>query len=845
MDNPTQGNDGIPTSQELMEIYSSPDPFSESSHVSHAGGGDIIHEKSSQNLEDSDELQEVLTMSDCPSTDKKTDLGAGESSNWLKDDEFIPWRGCPLSELQKGATRFGMPQMHPIKPSSYHTVLFQVPGSKEPYPAPLDAWDGHHVRLPCSPSNLYPVGDSVKPRWEIIKSALQRPIENSKDLERAIMSYNRTYANRWNFTGLHEFFNEIIEEEEKSCFFVELLPQMVELALLLPCLITRPIPLLRQHQNRSISFSQRQAACLLANAFFCTFPRRNAAKQTSEYSSFPDINFNKLFQEQKKKIYKRRTHEKLKCLFHYFRRVCHKPPPGSLTFTRQYVTPSHIPTWEYSSHYFRKLHVASKGTIEDYGKGMLQVDFANKMVGGGVLGWGCVQEEIRFVICPELIVARLFTESLAPTEALLITGAEQFSSYEGYADTFMWDGDYQDDTPRDSSGRMLCTVVAIDALSLRSPNQQYNVDNIIRESNKAYAGFLNMDVSNDNLSAVATGNWGCGVYRGNPQLKALIQLLAAAQTGRSVAYFTFGNIHLRDKLANLHKFLIDNRATVGLVWRHMCQYYEQCYRNGSFVMDLYDFIHKSMDPTYTVKLSPVKGRKALISPKKFFNISPTKASPDKKESGKVTGFKKQEVKEKTFRIFSMRKNTLSKNTVIQNSARRNLNRSNSNEGYEAVRGKSGQSLLKTVSEAESSGIIGHSSPIKDQTSLRGNSNPNKKAQNSLCSTKSIDFSAVTLTSLPGSPKVLLMKPDCGIDSASDNDLLNIHQSSDMGKPSNPAIQPRVPLHFITKKKTPVKPTEDSKEVFSNWLEEYEKKELETSTIQTRISDYFYEINIPK
>lgn len=41
---------------------------------------------------------------------------------------------------------------------------------------------------------------------------------------------------------------------------------------------------------------------------------------------------------------------------------------------------------------------------------MLQVDFANKRVGGGVLGRGSVQEEIRFVICPELIVSRLLTE---------------------------------------------------------------------------------------------------------------------------------------------------------------------------------------------------------------------------------------------------------------------------------------------------------------------------------------------------------------------------------------------------------------------------------------------------
>jgi hypothetical protein len=35
---------------------------------------------------------------------------------------------------------------------------------------------------------------------------------------------------------------------------------------------------------------------------------------------------------------------------------------------------------------------------------MWQVDFANHVVGGGVLGQGLIQEEIRFTVCPELII---------------------------------------------------------------------------------------------------------------------------------------------------------------------------------------------------------------------------------------------------------------------------------------------------------------------------------------------------------------------------------------------------------------------------------------------------------
>lgn len=50
------------------------------------------------------------------------------------------------------------------------------------------------------------------------------------------------------------------------------------------------------------------------------------------------------------------------------------------------------------------------------------MDFANRFVGGGVTGHGLVQEEIRFVINPELIVSRLFTEALEYNECLIITG---------------------------------------------------------------------------------------------------------------------------------------------------------------------------------------------------------------------------------------------------------------------------------------------------------------------------------------------------------------------------------------------------------------------------------------
>lgn len=88
-------------------------------------------------------------------------------------------------------------------------------------------------------------------------------------------------------------------------------------------LLLQPIPLLKQSMNHSISFSQHQVASLLANAFFCTFPRRNATQKRSEYQNFPSINFSSLFAGDQKESASWR-HEKLKTLLHYFKRVTEK-----------------------------------------------------------------------------------------------------------------------------------------------------------------------------------------------------------------------------------------------------------------------------------------------------------------------------------------------------------------------------------------------------------------------------------------------------------------------------------------------------------------------------------------
>ncbi|XP_032792418.2 poly(ADP-ribose) glycohydrolase [Daphnia magna] len=510
------------------------------------------------------------------------------------------WKGKPLTEMPSLFLQKCV-QLSDIKPGRDHTVLFNAPflmsdAVPEPHPTSYtDKWDTEHVKMPCSPSNLYPVNingnSALDQRWKLVKQAFcDKKISCSLELEKAILSYNSRYNQIWNFRGFHEFVDKELSSTERQKLFDHILPGIIRLAIEVPERVTRTPVLLVRNKSHSISMSQSQIASLLANAFLNTYPRRNTQKRQSEFASYPDINFIKLLENRSRSSW---VYGKLRCLLNYFDRVVTEEPKGVVTFTRQVVSDSEYPSWDTASDTLNGFHVSSEGTIEKEGRGLLQVDFANKFIGGGVLNTGCVQEEIRFVICPELIAACLFSEVMENNEALIITGCEQYSRHSGYGDTFRFEGDFVDNTPRDAYGRRLCQVVAIDAIPFRSKEVQYKQESIDRELRKAFAGFhCRHGVA---LTAVATGNWGCGAFRGDPRLKCLIQLMAAAVTHRDVVYFTFGDRQLRDDLYNMYSLLKEKEVTVGTLYTMLCQYGQQIGGSRSLSLDLYGYLYALLD----------------------------------------------------------------------------------------------------------------------------------------------------------------------------------------------------------------------------------------------------------
>ncbi|CAF0788562.1 unnamed protein product [Didymodactylos carnosus] len=225
-------------------------------------------------------------------------------------------------------------------------------------------------------------------------------------------------------------------------------------------------------------------------------------------------------------------------------------PTGVLTFHRFCLSSSNTNIWKQSTERLSDLQLPEHGKIEDM-VNCLQVDFANKYIGGGILQSGAVQEEIRFATCPEIDVME----------------------------------------------RRVCEVVAMDALPFQQSDLQYNLVNIERELMKSYVAFVSSGKTSAPPKRVATGHWGCGVFNGNKELKALIQLAAASHCQRPVVYITMGDIAFRAKFMRTYNLLVQNSVCVKDLYNAMVSYGKQKERNK---LSLFDWILSSNTSNSTV-----------------------------------------------------------------------------------------------------------------------------------------------------------------------------------------------------------------------------------------------------
>jgi len=216
--------------------------------------------------------------------------------------------------------------------------------------------------------------------------------------------------------------------------------------------------------------------------------------------------------------------------------------------------------------------MVSNTKIEDVYDGTYHADFANQFIGGGTLTGGCVQEEILFVIKPECLISMLICCKMEDDEAIIISGCEKFSSYTGYAGSFKFSGNFVDPTDFDTVYNCLKNhILAIDAI--QSPYLQFSSQNILRDINKEYTGLFGSEneESGDDKKVFVTGNWGCGAFGGDLQLKAVEQIIACSEANFDVIYTTFGKDKFKKELEAFVAYLVEKNISVGVLYNALME----------------------------------------------------------------------------------------------------------------------------------------------------------------------------------------------------------------------------------------------------------------------------------
>ena len=99
-------------------------------------------------------------------------------------------------------------------------------------------------------------------------------------------------------------------------------------------------------------------------------------------------------------------------------------------------------------------------------------------------------------------------------------------------------------------------------------SQQYQRDCVERELLKAFAGFalppeVTQVVNCAPPTTLATGNWGAGAFRGDGQVKALVQWAAASEAGLDMCYFPFDDETIAAELQPTTEAAMAKGLTVG------------------------------------------------------------------------------------------------------------------------------------------------------------------------------------------------------------------------------------------------------------------------------------------
>lgn len=385
----------------------------------------------------------------------------------------------------------------------------------------------------------------------ILTRIAEHGIEDDTDFVKSILSMKelcntRCYSKAEKLYAFRLYAGTIPAEERTKLFKVTI-PFIATLALRVELLHPDgTLPLLSAGKQNLVKQSRSEVSCALANAFFCCVPSQSKELRLGEYDMYT-------LMCDESVGFKETVKEKFKCIFCYFEAIREKEPEGIITIARNCLSEEEkkqysMEGWLNSEKPMQEMQLDVQGRIESQHE-MLQVDFANKYIGGGIDGF-CYQEQVLFAISPELYASCLVCERMEEDEAIVVTGVQVFSEYKGYDMTFRFAGPAKDplESKRDRLERIPRQILGLDALCFPGgPRklEQFQAKHTVRELNKALVGFKGDFLCDESdKRPIATGKWGCGVFNGCLEYKWLIQWLAASEVGRKMVFCGFDDTSL-------------------------------------------------------------------------------------------------------------------------------------------------------------------------------------------------------------------------------------------------------------------------------------------------------------
>ncbi|KAK2734860.1 hypothetical protein FQN55_002505 [Onygenales sp. PD_40] len=428
--------------------------------------------------------------------------------------------------------------------------------------------------LPCSPTllrndrfSLLDSDDDEVPFWRILESILSSRIASWGELIEQLDTISVIFhsSSLPDFAFLRDFLQNDWASKEAH-FFSTVWPAIVQLALEMPRLFPEhSLPCLTA-ENPKVLLSRRQVGCLVVHQFLCSLPSQPWNTDSSQ-------DFRIWYSSGSRHPSAVKTY--LCALFTYFERLSGSKA-GRESESAQALPSPLLHEWPITF----TLRTLGEKTTAQLDPALLERELcpleitqlptqstdpsllglpngasvisANKNVGFGQTG---TQEEVNAGTTPECCPITLLAPTLRHDQVLIVRGVEAMVSLKGYGRDATLDqalsADYGDlSGDAHSSKWRRRTMLFMDALELDLFDPAEGIADLMpghvdREVLKAYNAFSSGIGSEpgdgDSYINVVTGLWGCGTFRGNSQIKTVLQWCAASMAGTSLRLVLSGD----------------------------------------------------------------------------------------------------------------------------------------------------------------------------------------------------------------------------------------------------------------------------------------------------------------